>query len=92
MENAVYFFIENYLIAWVFVPMVLVFKTILFIKINNEPQVSPENFIYFSHPNVATTHNANLQYRKKFQNVLSGVLGSLILIQIILAIPNFITK
>lgn len=92
MENAIYFFIENYLIAWVFVPIVLIFKSILFIQLNNEPQVGLTDFIYFSHPNVATTHDFELQHRKKFQNLLSGVLFGLILLQVILAIPVLITS
>ena len=92
MENAFYFFIENYLIAWVFMPIVLIFKSILFIQLNNEPQVGLTDFIYFSHPNVATTHDFELQHRKKFQNLLSGVLFGLILLQVILAIPVLITS
>ena len=92
MENAIYFFIENYLIAWVFVPIVLIIKSILFIQLNNEPQVGLTNFIYFSHPNVATTHDFELQHRKKFQNLLSGILLGLILLQVILAIPVLITS
>lgn len=91
MENAIYFFIENYLIAWVFVPIVLIYKTHLFIQLNNEAQVALTNFLYFSHPNVATTHDNDLQHRKKFQNLLSGILLGLILLQIILAIPVLIT-
>lgn len=91
MENAIYFFIENYLIAWVFIPIVLVYKTHLFLQLSNEPQVDFSNYLYFSHPNVATTHDNELQQRKKFQNLLSGVLLGLILLQIILAIPVIIT-
>ena len=90
MENALYFFIENYLIAWVFIPIVLIYKTLLFIQLNKEPQVTIENYLYFSHPNVATTHDNELQQRKKFQNLLSGILLGLILLQIILAIPLII--
>ena len=91
MENAIYFFIENFFIAWVFVPIVLIYKTKLFIELNNEPQVALTNFFYFSHPNVATTHDTDLQHRKKFQNVLSGILAGLIVLQIVLAIPVIIT-
>lgn len=90
MENAIYFFIDNYIIAWVFIPVVLIYKTHLFLQLNNEPQVEIANYLYFSHPNVATTHNNELQQRKKFQNLLSAILLGLILLQIILAIPVFI--
>ena len=92
MENAFYFFIENYLIAWVFMPIVLIYKSILFIQLNNEPQVALTNFLYFSHPNVATTHDNELQHRKKFQNLLSYILLGLILLQIILALPVLMTS
>lgn len=92
MENFILFFVENYLIAWVFVPAVIVYKTILFVDLNNEPQVAVENFFYFSHPNVATTHDLMLRKKKEFQNTLSYILLGLIFIQIILAIPNLISR
>lgn len=90
MENAFYFFVDNYLIAWIFIPIIIIYKTYLFIKLTDEPQVALANYLYFSHPNVATTHDYELQRSKKFQNLLSGLLLGLILLQIILAIPVLI--
>ncbi len=92
MESVILFFIENYLIAWVFVPAVLVYKTILFVELDNEPQVAVENFFYFSHPNVATTHDQMLRKKKAFQNTLSYILLALIILQVIIAIPTLISK
>lgn len=92
MENALYFLVKYYLLITILLPLLLTYKTMLFIKINNEPQVRPENFMYFSHSNVATTHEEDLQTKKKFQNTLTTLVVVVILLQCILEIPAFINR
>ena len=85
------FFMEHYLLAWIFIPPVLIYKAFLFVGLTDEPQVDYENFFYFGHPNVATTHDRNLQQKKKIQNVLSITVVVLVLLQLVLAVPVFIS-
>ncbi len=92
MENLIFYFIENFLIVLIFVPMVLVYKAFLFVHITNEAQVTIQNFFFFGHPNVATTHDSELRKKKLFQNSLTWVLVSLVVLQVVLAIPIIVNS
>ena len=92
MANFFLFFIENFLLAWIFIPAVLFYKAFLFVGLSDEPQVDFSNFFYFGHPNVATTHDRSLQHKKKIQNMLSITLIVLIILQLMLAIPVIISN
>ena len=90
MLDFVLFFIENFMIAWVIIPVVLVVKAILFARIDDEKITSWVDFVYYGHSNIATTHHHGVKSKKKLQNQLSVAVLVLIIIQLMLAIPVII--
>jgi hypothetical protein len=89
MVEFILYSIENFLIALVLIPAVILCKIVLFVRLADEPQVDLSNFFFFSHPNVATTHDRHVRSKKNLQNMLSITVFFLILLQLVLAVPVF---
>ena len=85
-DNLIHFIIKNFIIIGVMMPIVLVFKFLVYKRIQtNSTRFS--DFFYFSYANIATTHNKERKKDKQLQNSLFIILIFLLLLQLILMIP-----
>lgn len=86
LDNIIHFIIRNFVIIGFLVPLVLVFKFIIY-KRTVSNSTRPSDFFYFSYANIATTHSKERKKDKQHQNSLFIILIFLLILQLVLMIP-----
>ena len=86
LDNIIHFIIKNFVIIGFLMPLVLIYKFIIY-KRTKSNSTRPSDFFYFSHSNIATTHSKERKKDKQLQNSLFIILIFLLILQLVLMIP-----
>ena len=86
IDTVLHFILKNFIIIGILVPAVLISKYYVYRKLQNGTE-SFADFFYYTHANIATTHDRLRKKEKKLQNNLFFILLTLIILQFVISIP-----
>ena len=91
IDTVIHFLLKKFIIIGILVPLVLIYKLIVFKRLKNGTATFFD-FFYYTHANIATTHNRDRKKEKQLQNYLFFILIVLLLLQLIISIPVLVVK
>lgn len=91
IETILHFILRKFIIIGVLVPAVLISKYVVYRKLKNGTE-NFTHFFYYTHANIATTHNRERKKEKKLQNNLFFILLTLLVLQVVISIPWLLNR